>query len=381
MTDLVKFIQDLYGTNDTIPLHAPQFFEQDEKRVLECIRGTFVSTVGEHVTEFERALCELTSSAFCIATNTGTAALHMALSSVGVTQNDYVLTQSLTFVATCNAISYLGAEPVFIDVDPNTLGMSDTKLESYLEEYACMNDSGVCVDKISGRVIRAVVPMHTFGHPVEIDRIKAICERWNLKLVEDAAEALGSRYKGQPLGTFGDSAALSFNGNKIVTTGGGGAVLSQSESFTKHVKHLSTTARVVDGYEFTHDQIGYNYRLPNLNAALGLAQLERLSYYIDLKRALAKQYQAYFRDSSYRFVVEPKGAHSNYWLNAIECESRTERDYLLEQLNKNGIMARPVWKPMHQLQMYQDSKYQSLERTDYFYHRLINLPSSPIFRN
>ncbi|PWB36023.1 LegC family aminotransferase [Pseudomonas sp. SDI] len=372
---LIGFIREQYRTNDFIPLHAPVFQGNEKKYVLETVDSTFVSSVGAFVDRFENDMAAYTGSPRAVATVNGTAALHVSLLLAGVKPGDLVLTQPLTFVATCNAIAYCGAEPVFIDVDRHTLGLSPTALEAWLEESAYLDPEGVCRTKAGGQVLRACLPMHTFGHPVELDELVRVCARWNLALVEDAAESLGSLYKGRHTGTFGCVGTLSFNGNKIITTGGGGMILA-GEALGVRAKHITTTAKKAHPYEYVHDEVGYNYRLPNLNAALGCAQLESLEAFIASKRALAASYEAFFQGRSAQFVLEPEGCRSNYWLNAIICEDLEQRDALLLASNASGVMTRPIWRLMTHLPTFADSLRGDLSNALWLEERVVNLPSS-----
>lgn len=374
---LVEFVRDQYQTKDFIPLHAPTFSGNEKAYVMETLDSTFVSSVGHFVDDFERKIEAYTGTAKAVATVNGTAALHAALHMAGVERNDLVLTQALTFVATCNALYHMGAEPIFVDVSPLSLGLCPKAAEHYLAEHAELTERG-CVHKQTGQRIKAVVPMHTFGHPVELDELVAVCLKWQLVLVEDAAESLGSFYKGKHTGTFGDFGAVSFNGNKIITTGGGGMVLCDTDEAGKRTKHVTTTAKVPHPYEFFHDEPGFNYRMPNLNAALGCAQMEVLNHYLAQKRQLAHQYQAFFSSSSVRFVVEPEYAQSNYWLNAIICSDIGQRKELLEQTNAAGVMTRPIWQLMHRLPMFEKALRGDLGHSEFIEAHLINLPSAPV---
>ncbi|PHS64005.1 MAG: aminotransferase DegT [Alcanivorax sp.] len=373
---LSEFVRSIYQTNEFIPLHAPTFGELEKANVLGTIESTFVSSVGKFVDEFEQRMQHFTGAKRAVATVNGTAALHTALYMAGVQRDEYVITQALTFVATCNAIYHMGAEPIFLDVSKETLGLCPIALEQFLEGNAVI-DGAICKHKASGRVIRAAVPMHTFGHPVHLDEIKKICDKWGIQLIEDAAESLGSYYKEQHTGTIGQLAALSFNGNKIITTGGGGMVLCADEALGQHTKHVTTTAKVPHPYEFFHDEPGFNYRLPNINAALGCAQMQQLPTFLEKKRKLAAQYREYFNGSQYEFVDEPAHGKSNFWLNAILCEDKQSRDELLEYQNAAGIMCRPIWQLMHRLPMFQSCIRDSLKVSEDIEARLINLPSSP----
>ena len=378
-TKLINFIRDYYSTNDVIPLHAPVFVGAEEKYVVDTIRSTFVSSVGEFVNRFENDMAAYLGCDSAVTTVNGTAALHIALKLVGVEAGDLVITQSLTFVATCNAIKYIGADPVFIDVDRHTLGLSAKALGLWLDENAVIDDDGICRDKLENRIIRACVPMHTFGHPVDLDGLLKLTKIWKIALVEDAAESLGSFYKDQHTGTFGEVGTLSFNGNKIITTGGGGMILSD-QAAGKRAKHLTTTAKKPHPYEYVHDEVGYNYRMPNLNAALGLAQLEMLESFVTAKRSLASFYDSLLLNSNLLFVREPPNCRSNYWLNAVICEDRSHRDHLLKITNTQRIMTRPIWTLMSHLDMYKECRRGDLETSEWLEARVVNLPSSVVLR-
>tara|TARA_R110001583_G_scaffold26571_4_gene95778 strand:- start:21745 stop:22896 length:1152 start_codon:yes stop_codon:yes gene_type:complete len=375
---LTNFIRNIYQTTGPIPLHAPSFLGNEKAYVLDTIDSTFVSSVGKYVDEFERHMETYTGSPKAVATVNGSAALHTALYMSGVKANDLVITQALTFVATCNALYHIGAEPIFIDISSVSLGLCPTATAEYLDMNATLNSKGDCIHKLTRQRIRAMMPMHTFGHPVELDELLAMCLKWNLTLIEDAAESLGSFYKGQHTGTVGDFAAISFNGNKIITTGGGGMVLCKNSQDGLHARHITTTAKVPHPYEFYHDEAGFNYRLPNINAALGCAQMEMLPEFIKQKRALAKQYQTFFLGSDFKFVVEPEYAQSNYWLNAVICPDINSRNQLLKSTNEQGIMTRPVWQLMHKLPMFKNCLKGSLIISEHVEKHLVNLPSSSI---
>lgn len=375
---LIDFVKQLYGTNEFIPLHAPTFSGNENKYVTETINSTFVSSVGEFVTRFEKDIEKYTGTAKAVATVNGTAALHTALYMSGVKRGDLVITQSLTFVATCNALFHMGAEPIFVDVSKTSLGLCPVALEEFLERNASFNCDGVCLYTNTKQAIRAVMPMHTFGHPVELDEISRVCKKWNLILIEDAAESLGSFYKGVHTGTIGDFGALSFNGNKIITTGGGGMVLCKSVDSGERTKHITTTAKVPHPYEFFHDEPGFNYRMPNLNAALGCAQMESLEKFLISKRDLAIRYKSFFAGSDFRFVDEPSYGCSNFWLNAVICPNQSVRDELIGSTNRAGVMTRPVWQLMHKLPMFAKAKCGDLEHSEFIEKHLVNLPSSPI---
>lgn len=372
---LIQFVRDQYKSTHLIALHEPRFQGRERDYVMDAIDSTFVSSVGVYVDRFERMLEKYTHSPKAVAVMNGTAALHVALRLAGVDYQDLVLTQSLTFVATCNAIHYCGAEPVFIDVDRHTLGLSPGAMEEWLESHALLDEDGRCRQRSDNRIIRCCLPMHTFGHPADLDGLMDVCSRWGLKLVEDAAESLGSYYKGRHTGTFGELGAVSFNGNKLMTTGGGGAVLA-GEALGAEAKHLTTTAKRPHAYEYFHDRVGYNYRLPNLNAALGCAQLEQLDHFLQAKRRLADAYRAFFSGSGVQFVVEPDECHSNYWLNSVICEDRDSRDALLSATNDGGVMTRPVWTPMNELPMFRHCAAGALQNAEWLADRLVCLPSS-----
>jgi len=372
---LIRFVREQYGTDDFIPLHAPVFPGREREYVLQTIDSTFVSSVGTFVDRFERDMETYTGAQRAVATVNGTAALHAALLLAGVKPGELVVTQSLTFVATCNAIAYCHAEPAFVDVDRHTLGLSPSALEAWLDASARLDADGMCRLKQDGRLVRACLPMHTFGHPVHLDRLVDVCRRWNLALVEDAAESLGSLYHGKHTGTFGLLGTLSFNGNKILTTGGGGMILADA-ALGARAKHLTTTAKKPHPYEFVHDEVGYNYRLPNLNAALGCAQLEQLDRFVESKRALAERYGAHLAGSGLEFVREPSGCRSNYWLNAVVCDSREQRDALLKATNDEGVMTRPIWQLMTHLPIYENCLRGDLATAEWLEARVVNLPSS-----
>jgi len=374
---LIQFVRDYFGTSEFIPLHAPVFPGREKEYVADTIESTFVSSVGAYVDRFEQDMANYTGSPKAVATVNGTAALHISLKLAGVEASDLVITQPLTFVATCNAIAYCNAEPVFIDIDRDTLGLSAKALEAWLDEHAKLDSEGVCRTRADNKVVRACVPMHTFGHPADLDGLVSVTRRWNIALVEDAAESLGSYYKGKHTGTFGALGTLSFNGNKIMTTGGGGMILA-GEALATRAKHLTTTAKKPHPFEYIHDELGYNYRLPNLNAALGCAQLEQLETFIEAKRALAAAYEGFFSGTDLEFVKEPADCRSNYWLNAVICEDKAHRDELLETTNQQGVMTRPIWALMNHLTMYQSCRRGDLSNSEWLEARVVNLPSSVV---
>ncbi|MBU1309815.1 MAG: LegC family aminotransferase [Gammaproteobacteria bacterium] len=372
---IIHFVRQLYQTNAAIPLHAPRFVGNEQRYLADTITSTFVSSVGKYVDQFEQQIEHFTGCSKAVATVNGTAALHSALYMAGVQAGDLVITQPLTFVATCNALYHMGAEPVFVDVSATTLSLCPQALLNFLQQQAATDAQG-CYLKSNGQRIKAVMPMHTFGHPAALDELLQICQQWQLILVEDAAESLGSFYKGQHTGTLGHFGALSFNGNKIITTGGGGMLLCASATDGSRAKHLTTTAKVAHRWEFYHDEPGFNYRLPNLNAALGCAQMESLQYFLQQKRELAMQYKAFFAGSDYQFIDEPAQCSSNFWLNAVLCPDQQRRDDLLQHSNDAGVMTRPVWQLMHQLPAFKHAVRGPLQCAEELALRLINLPSS-----
>ncbi|WP_452220326.1 LegC family aminotransferase [Lacinutrix salivirga] len=374
-SDLINFIKNKYQTEDFIPLHIPRFKGNEKKYVMDCIDTSFVSSVGEYVNKFEDSVAKFTGAKYAIATVNGTAALHIALLLADVKQNDEVISQPLTFIATANAISYIGAQPVFIDVDKATLGLSPEKLEHFLKQNT-EQINGECINKNTNKRIKAVVPMHTFGLPAKIDEIAAICTTYNINLVEDAAESLGSYYKEQHTGTFGLAGTLSFNGNKTITTGGGGMIITNNEALAKKAKHITTTAKVPHSWDYVHDSIGYNYRLPNLNAALGCAQMESLPEILKNKRALANAYATFCDSNGYNFITEPEHSTSNYWLNAIQLESESVRDNFLKITNQNNVMTRPIWKLMNELDMFKSAETGNLDNAKHLSNTIVNVPSS-----
>lgn len=375
--EITDFVHDLYANRDFVPLSVPLFAGNEKKYLEECIDTTFVSSVGPFVDRFEKEIAAYTGAARAVVCVSGTNALHMSLLLSGVERDDEVLTQALTFIATCNAISYIGAHPVFLDVDRETLGLSPSAVRAWLENNAELREDG-CYNRRTGRRVKACVPMHTFGHPVRIKELVTICEKWRIQVVEDAAESIGSLYEGQHTGTFAPIGALSFNGNKTITTGGGGMLLFQDAAVGEHAKHLTTQAKIPHRWEFRHDEVGYNYRMPNINAALGCAQLENLDRYIESKRGIAAAYARFFQDMpGVQFFTEPKGCRSNYWLNAIILEDRAARDEFLEFSNDHGVMTRPVWELMNRLPMFEHCENDGLANSIWLADRIVNIPSSP----
>jgi len=375
--EFIKFVKELYKTDDFIPLHEPLFVGNEKKYLNECIDSTFVSSVGKFVELFEENIAKYTGAKQAIACVNGTAALHIALILSSVKQDDEVITQPLTFIATANAISYTGAKPVFVDVDKDTLGLSPEKLDFFLKTKTKQTTDG-CKNITTGKIIKACIPMHTFGHPVKIDEIKKICDRYNISLIEDAAESLGSFYKDQHTGTFGKFGTLSFNGNKTITTGGGGMILTDDNELAKQAKHLTTQAKIPHKWNYVHDFIGYNYRLPNINAALGVAQLEQLPGFIKSKRVLAENYKLFFKNTEIQFVSEPENTKSNYWLNTILLKTRQERDKFLKFTNENRVMTRPVWELMNRLEMFKNCQVEDIENAEWLADTVVNIPSSNV---
>lgn len=374
--DIVAFIRHLYGSDDLIPLHAPKFIGNEKKYLNECIDSTYVSSVGKYVDRFEEMVANYTGAKKAVVCVNGTNALHMAMLLVGVERNDEVITQAFTFIATCNAISYIGAHPVFIDVDRDTMGLSPLAMSKWLNENAEVKGN-FCINKSTGRRIKACIPMHTFGHPVHLDDLIEVCQKYHIELVEDAAESLGSFYKGKHTGTFGKVGAVSFNGNKTITTGGGGMLLFQDEKLGKFAKHITTQAKVPHSWEFFHDNIGYNYRMPNINAALGCAQMENLDNFLINKRLIAKKYKEYFSQiDEIDFFEEPVNSKSNYWLNVILMKNNDAQKEFLQYSNDNGVMTRPVWCLMNKLPMFSSCQTDSLINSLWFEERLVNIPSS-----
>lgn len=375
---IVDFIREAFNKpTGFIALHEPVFAGNEKKYLEDCIDSTYVSSVGKFVDQFEAETAKYTGAEKAVVCVNGTNAIHLALQLVGVNSDCEVISQPLTFIATANAISYCGATPVFLDVDKNTLGLSPAALLRFLEKNT-EQKNGSCFNKISGRKITACVPMHTFGHPCKIDEIAEICQKFNIELVEDAAESLGSFYKGRHTGTFGKIGVLSFNGNKIITSGGGGMLLFNDEKLAQKAKHLSTQAKVAHPWEFIHDEIGYNYRMPNINAALGMAQLEQINRFLAAKRKLAGQYYDFFKTVNISFICEPENARSNYWLNTILFQNKKERDDFLEFSNSKMVMTRPAWRLMNELPMFANCQTDDLVNARELADKIVNIPSSII---
>jgi perosamine synthetase len=372
--DVIAFARRIFGEG-FVPLHRPVFEGNERQYLVDCVDSNFVSSVGVKVSEFEKLVAEFTGSKHAIATVNGTAALHIAIELAGVKPGDEVITQALTFIATCNAISYAGAEPLFIDVDVDTMGLSPMALKRFLEESTEKRTSGT-FNKTSGKKISACVPMHTFGFPCRIAEIAEICADWDIALIEDAAESLGSYVGNRHTGTFGSIATLSFNGNKVITTGGGGMIITDDLEVAKRAKHITTTAKIPHPYEFVHDEIGYNYRMPNLNAALGCAQMERLGEFLAIKTTLADKWAGLFDEKGVKFVSALEGNKANHWLNAIILDSREDRDEFLKLTNDNNVMTRPIWALMSKLPMFKDCQTDGLQNSLWLEDRVVNIPSS-----
>jgi perosamine synthetase len=370
----IEFIRHQFPNKDYIALHEPCFRGNERKYTLDAIDSTFVSSVGAYVDQFERMMESISQTQKSVAVVNGTAALQVALRLAGVNSGDEVLTQALTFIATTNAIIYNGASPVFIDVDLDTMGLSAQAVSDFLSEFGELREDG-CYNKSSGKKIAACLPMHTFGFPVHLNELMLICQQWRIPLVEDAAESLGSEYQGKPTGSFGLLGAFSFNGNKIVTSGGGGAIVTNDVTLGQKAKHLTTTAKIPHPYEYVHDEIGYNFRMPNLNAALACAQLEQLTGFIDNKRKLALEYSSFFMKQGVKFRIEPKGTKSNYWLMCIELEDLKDRDLFLKVSNESKVMTRPIWQLIFRSAMYADFQRDSQKNAHYLEDRIVNIPS------
>lgn len=372
----INFIKEVYGNKEFTPLAIPVFAGNEKKYLEECIDTTFVSSVGQFVDRFEKDMAAYTGCKRAVVCVNGTNALHMSLMLAGVERDDEVLTQALTFIATCNALSYIGAHPVFIDVDKTTMGLSPDAIKEWLVKNIEIRN-GQCYNKNTGRRVKACVPMHTFGHPVRIEEIAQICEEYHIELVEDAAESIGSLYKGKHTGTFGKVGAISFNGNKTITTGGGGMMLFNDEELGALAKHLTTQAKIPHRWEFRHDHIGYNYRMPNINAALGCAQLENLDKFVESKRQVAAEYAEFFKNiDDIDFFTEPENCYSNYWLNAVILRDKEAQQEFLQQTNDNGVMTRPIWELMNRLPMFENCENDGLKNTIWFADRVVNIPSS-----
>lgn len=373
--NMVSFVREHYNSDKFIPLHEPRFRGNEKKYLEETIDSTFVSSVGAFVDQFEQMMQDITGAAKSVAVVNGTASLHVALRLAGVKKDEEVITQALTFIATANAIAYNNAVPVFVDVDLDTMGLSPKALESFLEEFGEVREDG-CYNKSTGRRIAACMPMHTFGFPVHLDKLMVVCNKWQIPLVEDAAESLGSFYKGKHTGTFGLISGFSFNGNKVVTSGGGGAIITNDIELGTKAKFLTTTAKRPHPYEFFHDELGYNYRMPNLNAALACAQLESLNGFLEDKRILANKYAAFFKESGIKFRQETAETKANYWLMCVELNNKAEREEFLKSTNDLGVMTRPIWNLMYRLPMYAHCQRDTQKNAEFLEERIVNIPSS-----
>lgn len=375
LSEIIGFIKKQFNNEGFIPLHQPVFIGNEKKYLLDALDSTYVSSVGAYVDIFEQLMSKITSSKKAVAVVNGTAGIQVALRLVGVNQGDEVITQALTFVATSNAILYNGATPIFLDVDLDTMGLSPKAVEEFLSINAELRD-GICYNKRTGKKISACLPMHTFGFPVHLDELIKVCNFWNIPVVEDAAESIGSLYKGRPTGSFGQIGIFSFNGNKIVTSGGGGAIVSNDESLGIKAKHLTTTAKIPHEYEFYHDELGYNFRMPNLNAALACAQLEKLDEFLVNKRNLASIYTSFFAELGIKFRTETPNTKANYWLMCVELENKKDRESFLKETNSKNVMTRPIWQLMFRLPMYANCQRDEQTNAQFLEERIVNIPSS-----
>lgn len=373
--EIISFIRETFASEAFIPLHEPRFCGNEKKYLNDTIDSTFVSSVGAYVDKFEVMMQQITATQKAVAVVNGTAGIQVALRLVGVQAGDEVLTQALTFVATANTIVYNNARPVFLDVDRDTMGLSPNAVHNFLEQHGELRDDG-CYNKKTGNKIAACLPMHTFGFPVRIDELMEICNKWKIPVVEDAAESLGSEFMGKPTGSFGQLGVFSFNGNKIVTCGGGGAIVSNDLELGEHAKYLTTTAKKTHPYEYYHDELGYNFRMPNLNAALACAQLENLNSFLKNKRTLAKSYEVFFKDQNIKFRSEMPNTKANYWLMCVELEDKLERDLFLKETNAAQVMTRPIWQLMYKLPMYKDCLKDEQRNAEFLEDRIVNIPSS-----
>ena len=371
---IIEFIKSIYFNQKFVPLHQPKFIGKEKKYLYECIESTFVSSVGSFVDKVEDKLSKYIGAKYVIATGNCTSALHISLLLADVDSECEVITQPVTFVATCNAISYCKAKPIFIDVDKETMGLSPISLRNFLENNSMVKNKK-CINKKTKKHIKACVPMHTYGHPCRIDEIKKICDEYHIFLIEDAAESLGSFYNNKHTGTFGKIGVISFNGNKIITSGGGGCIITDDKYLAKKAKHLTTTAKVPHKWNFNHNLVGYNYRMPNINAALLFAQLEKLNEFIINKRKLASVYEAFFKGIDYKFFTEPNNSRSNYWLNCITFKNKYDKNRFLKETNSHGIMTRPIWTLMNKLPMFKNSQCDDLKNSNWLYDRVVNIPS------
>ena len=377
--EIVTFIKGINNEREFIPLHEPEFSGNEKKYLIDCIDTGFVSSVGEYVNKFELEIAKYMGTKRAVVVVNGTEALHLSFVVLEIGIGDEVICQPLTFIATINAIAYTGANPIFIDVEKESMGMSADSLEIFLKNNSFIKD-GKCFNKNTNKQIKACLPMHSFGHSVQIDRIKIICEQYYIILIEDAAEAMGSKFKGQSLGSFGSIGTLSFNGNKIITCGGGGAIITNDDKIADLAKHLSTQAKKAHQWEYSHDKIGYNFRMPNINAAVGMAQLENLDNFIIKKRELANIYKDFFIKNGINFFLEPNGSYSNYWLNSVLLKDRGERDEFLNYTNANGVMTRPIWQLINKSTMYKYCQCSDLSNAEWLEDRVVNIPSSVTYK-
>ncbi len=376
LDQVVSFIKELYKQDGVIQLHEPMFTGNEKKYLTQCIDSTFVSSIGPFVEKFENGISRYASVKHAIATVNGTSALHIALLLAGVRPGDEAITQPLSFVATANAIRYAGANPIFVDVDRETLSMSPARLEDFLDKETIIEDDGLCYNKKTRAKIKACIPVHVLGHPLKINKIVRLCNRYHIPVIEDAAAALGSKHQGNQVGSFGDMGIFSFNGNKIITCGGGGIIVTNNDELAEKAKHITTTAKIPHKWEISHNMIGYNYRLPNLNAALGYAQLEKIDVFLENKRQTAAEYLQFFSELGIKTVTEPKDSYSNYWLNAVIMKDKKERELFIGHMYNNKIMTRPIWKPLNRLPMYELCQASNLENSEWLAERIVCLPSS-----
>jgi len=374
-SEVIGFIKNQFDNKAFIPLHEPRFLGNEKKYVVDTIDSTFVSSVGAYVDKFELMMSSISGTNKSIAVVNGTSALQVALRLVGVSNGDEVITQALTFIATVNSIIYNGAAPIFIDVDIDTMGLSPKAVEAFLEDFGELRD-GKCYNKKTNKKIAACMPMHTFGFPVHLNELLKVCNKWNIPLVEDAAEAIGGEYHSKPIGSFGKLGVFSFNGNKIVTSGGGGAIVTNDLALGIKAKHLTTTAKVPHPYEYVHDEIGYNFRMPNLNASLACAQLEQLPTFIESKRTLAQEYNSFFKSKGINFRTELPQTKANYWLMCVELENKQERESFLKETNENGVMTRPIWQLIFKSSLYSGFQKDAQINAMYLEDRIVNIPSS-----
>ena len=372
--EFINFVRKIY-LKKNVPLHEPKFIGNEKKYLKQCIDTSFVSSVGKFVDKLEKKIAKYTRAKYVIATTNGTSAIHISLILAGVDSNHEVITQPLNFIASCNAISYCNASPIFVDVDKDTMGLSPYALEDFLKKNTIIKNKK-CINKKTKKIIKACIPTHTYGHSCRIDQIKKILNKYYIFLIEDASESLGSFYKNKHTGTFGRLGVISFNGNKIITAGGGGCIITNDKKLAQKAKHLTTTAKVVHKWEFNHDMIGYNYRMPNINAALLVAQLEKLNDFVINKRNLAKKYKFFFKKTNLNYFEEPKNCKSNYWLNSIILKNKIQRDQFLKKTNSSGIMTRPTWKLMNKLQMFRNAQCDGLKNSKWLEDRIVNIPSS-----